>query len=35
MVGNTAKAMEQQEKLKTIDPVIAERLASVIVKKQM
>ncbi|HEY5884775.1 MAG TPA: tetratricopeptide repeat protein [Pyrinomonadaceae bacterium] len=35
MIGNTAKAMEQQEKLKTIDPVIAERLASVIVKKQM
>lgn len=35
MVGNTAKALEQQEKLKTIDPVIAERLASVIVKKQM
>ncbi|HKO62674.1 MAG TPA: tetratricopeptide repeat protein, partial [Pyrinomonadaceae bacterium] len=29
MTGNTAKAMEQQEKLKTIDPVIAERLASV------
>ena len=35
MIGNTAKAMEQQEKLKTIDPLIAERLASVIVKKQM
>ena len=35
MVGNTAKAMEQQEKLKALDPVVAERLASVIVKKQM
>ncbi len=35
MIGNTAKAMEQQDKLKAIDPVIAERLASVIVKKQM
>ncbi len=35
MVGNTAKAMEQQEKLKAIDPLIAERLASVIVKKQL
>jgi tetratricopeptide (TPR) repeat protein len=35
MIGNTAKALEQQEKLKAIDPVIAEHLASVIVKKQM
>ena len=35
MLGNTAKAMEQQEKLKAIDPAIADRLASVIVKRQM
>ena len=35
MIGNTAKAMEQQEKLKTLDPAVAERLASVIVKKQL
>ncbi len=35
MMGNTAKALEQQEKLKTIDPAIADRLASVIVKRQM
>jgi Flp pilus assembly protein TadD len=35
MMGNTAKAMEQQEKLKALDPAIAERLASVIVKHQM
>jgi tetratricopeptide (TPR) repeat protein len=35
MIGNTAKAMEQQAKLKTLDPAIAERLASVIVKKQL
>lgn len=35
MIGNTAKAIEQQEKLKTLDPTIAERLASVIVKKQL
>lgn len=35
MMGNTAKAMEQQEKLKAIDPAIADRLASVIVKHQM
>ena len=35
MIGNTAKAMEQQEKLKTLDPAIADRLASVIVKKQL
>jgi hypothetical protein len=27
--------MEQQEKLKTLDPAVAERLASVIVKKQL
>ncbi len=35
MMGNTAKAMEQQDKLKAIDPAIADRLASVIVKHQM
>ena len=35
MLGNTAKAMEQQQKLKTIDPLVAERLASVIVRRQM
>ena len=35
MIGNTAKAMEQQDKLKALDPAIAERLASVIVKKQL
>jgi tetratricopeptide (TPR) repeat protein len=35
MLGNTAKALEQQEKLKTIDPAVANRLASVIVKRQM
>jgi tetratricopeptide (TPR) repeat protein len=35
MLGNTAKALELQEKLKTIDPVIADRLASMIVKHQM
>jgi tetratricopeptide (TPR) repeat protein len=35
MQGNTAKALEQQEKLKTLDPAIADRLASVIVKHQM
>jgi tetratricopeptide (TPR) repeat protein len=35
MLGNTAKALEQQEKLKMIDPAIADRLASVIVKHQM
>ena len=35
MMGNTAKAMEQQDKLKTLDPAIADRLASVIVKHQM
>src|ERR1043166_47893 len=35
MMGDTAKAMEQQDKLKAIDPAIADRLASVIVKHQM
>ncbi len=35
MLGNTAKALEQQEKLKTINPIIADRLASMIVKHQM
>jgi protein O-GlcNAc transferase len=35
MLGNTSKAMEQQEKLQAIDPVVANRLASVIVKRQM
>jgi tetratricopeptide (TPR) repeat protein len=35
MMGNTAKAIEQQNKLKTLDPAIADRLASVIVKHQM
>lgn len=35
MLGNTAKALEQQEKLKAIDPAVADRLASVIVKRQM
>jgi tetratricopeptide (TPR) repeat protein len=35
MLGNTAKALEQQEKLKTLDPAVANRLASVIVKHQM
>jgi hypothetical protein len=35
MLKNTAKALEQQEKLKQIDPVIADRLASVIVKRQL
>jgi Flp pilus assembly protein TadD len=35
MLGNTAKAMEQQQKLKTIDPLVADRLASVIIKRQM
>jgi len=35
MLGNTAKALEQQEKLKAIDPAVADRLASVIVKHQM
>ena len=35
MLGNTTKAMEQQQKLKSIDPLVAEQLASVIVKRQM
>jgi protein O-GlcNAc transferase len=35
MLGNTAKAFEQREKLKAIDPLIADRLASVIIKRQM
>jgi Flp pilus assembly protein TadD len=35
MMGNTAKALEIQEQLKTIDPAIADRLASMIVKHQM
>jgi len=35
MMKNTAKALEQQEMLKQIDPAIADRLASVIVKRQM
>jgi tetratricopeptide (TPR) repeat protein len=35
MLGNTAKALEQQEKLKVLDPAVANRLASVIVKHQM
>lgn len=35
ILGNTAKALEQQERLKAIDPAIANRLASVIVKHQM
>jgi tetratricopeptide (TPR) repeat protein len=35
MLGNTAKALALQETLKTIDPAIADRLASMIVKHQM
>lgn len=35
MLRNTGKALEQQEKLKAIDPAIADLLASVIVKRQM
>ncbi|MFN2499739.1 MAG: tetratricopeptide repeat protein [Pyrinomonadaceae bacterium] len=35
MLGNTAKALEQQEKLKSIDPAVADRLASVIVKHRI
>lgn len=35
MLKDTAKALEQQEMLKEIDPAIADRLASVIVKRQM
>lgn len=35
MLGNTVKAIEQQEKLKRLDPLVAEQLASVIIKRQM
>jgi len=35
MLGNTAKALELQEKLKALDPIIADRLASMIIKHQM
>jgi hypothetical protein len=35
LMGNTAKALEHQEKLKALDPAIANRLASVIVKHRM
>ncbi|HKO98001.1 MAG TPA: tetratricopeptide repeat protein [Pyrinomonadaceae bacterium] len=35
MLGNTAKALEQQQRLRAIDPLVAERLASVIIKRQM
>ena len=35
MLGNTSKALEQQEKLKALDPAVADRLASVIIKHQM
>lgn len=35
MLKDTAKALEQQEKLKTIAPAVADRLASVIIKHQM
>jgi hypothetical protein len=35
MLSNTAKTLEQQENLKTIDPVVANRLSCVIVKHQM
>ncbi len=35
MLKNMPKALEQQEKLKAINPTIADRLASVIVKHQM
>jgi superkiller protein 3 len=35
MLKNTPKAIEQQEILKEIDPAIADRLASVIVKRQL
>jgi tetratricopeptide (TPR) repeat protein len=35
MLKNTDKALEQQEMLKQIDPAIADRLASIIVKRQM
>jgi tetratricopeptide (TPR) repeat protein len=35
IVGDTAKALEQQKKLQVLAPEIANRLASVIVKRQM
>ena len=35
MLGNTAKATEIQQRLKAIDPLVADRLASVIIKRQM
>lgn len=35
MLGNTAKALELQDKLKSIDPAVADRLASVIVKHRL
>jgi tetratricopeptide (TPR) repeat protein len=35
ILGDTAKALEQQQKLREIDPLIADQLASVIVKKRM
>jgi tetratricopeptide (TPR) repeat protein len=35
ILGNTPKAMEQEQKLKAIDSGVADRLASVIVKRQM
>ena len=35
MLGETAKALEQQQKLRTIDAAVADQLASVIVKKKM
>jgi len=35
MLGNTAKALVQQEKLNALDPIIADRLASMIVKRRM
>lgn len=35
MLGNKAKATELQQRLKTIDPLVADRLASVIIKRQM
>jgi tetratricopeptide (TPR) repeat protein len=35
ILGDTAKAVEQQEKLKQIDPAAADQLASVIVKRKL
>ena len=35
ILGNTTKAVEQQQKLQQLDPRMAERLASVIVKRQL